>query len=130
MSTPSPHAAPDSLAAAFARAMAAKDHDMLRELIHPEVDFRAMTPRKTWDAAGPEDILSTVGIWFSDEDEIIAVEAVEIDGFADVERVGYRLRVRTEGVLYLVEQQAYLSEVDGRIGWLRIMCSGYRPIEV
>jgi hypothetical protein len=27
-----------------------------------------------------------------------------------------------------VEQQAYLSERDGRIGWLRVLCSGYRPV--
>lgn len=31
--------------------------------------------------------------------------------------------------LHLVEQQAYLSEREGRSGWLRIMCAGYRPIE-
>jgi hypothetical protein len=28
---------------------------------------------------------------------------------------------------YLIEQQAYLSERDGKIGWLRILCSGLRP---
>jgi hypothetical protein len=35
--------------------------------------------------------------------------------------------VRNDDGQNLVEQQAYLSERDGRIGWLRIMCSGYRP---
>jgi hypothetical protein len=28
----------------------------------------------------------------------------------------------------MVEQQAYLSARDGRIGWMRVLCSGYRPI--
>jgi hypothetical protein len=27
------------------------------------------------------------------------------------------------------EQQAYISERDGRIGWMRTLCSGYRPVE-
>jgi hypothetical protein len=37
--------------------------------------------------------------------------------------------VRNDKGLHLVEQQAYLSERDGKIGWLRIMCAGYRTIE-
>jgi hypothetical protein len=116
------------LAAAFAQAMAAKDHDQLRELIHPDVDFHAMTPRQTWDAAGIEDVIATVGTWFSETDEV-ALDKVEYDAFADRQRVGYRLLVRNDGGVYLVEQQAYFSELDGQIGWLRIMCAGFRPIE-
>lgn len=41
--------------------------------------------------------------------------------------MGYRLRVRNDDGVHLVEQQAYLGELDGKIGWLRIMCAGYRP---
>ena len=62
------------------------------------------------------------------EDLIEAVELLDCDGFADRERVGYRLRVRRPEGQYLVEQQAYLSERDGQIGWLRIMCSGFRRV--
>lgn len=121
--------ATDDLATTFAQALAAKDYDTLREVIHPEVDFHAMTPRKTWDAANAEDIIATIRTWFSDGDEIEAVEKVDTDAFADRQRVGYRLRVRNDGGLNLVEQQAYISERDGKIGWLRIMCAGYRPID-
>jgi hypothetical protein len=28
-----------------------------------------------------------------------------------------------------VEQQAYIGERAGRIGWMRSVCSGFRPIE-
>ena len=31
---------------------------------------------------------------------------------------------------FVVEQQAYLEERDGRIGWMRVMCSGFRPLTV
>jgi hypothetical protein len=117
-----------TLAADFAEAMAAKDHDRIRTMLHPEIDFHAMTPRKTWAAAGPDDIIAAIGTWFGDGDVIEALEKVETDSFADRERVGYRLKVRNDEGLHLVEQQAYLSERDGQIGWLRIMCAGYRPV--
>jgi hypothetical protein len=117
------------LAEQFARAVATKDHDGLRALIHPEVDFHAMTPRRTWEAAGPDDVVAVVGTWFGDGDHIEAIEQLETDAFADRQRAGYRLRLRTDEGLHLVEQQAYLSERDGQIGWLRVMCAGFRPVD-
>jgi hypothetical protein len=30
---------------------------------------------------------------------------------------------------FVVEQQAYLAERDGRIGWMRVVCSGFRPAD-
>jgi hypothetical protein len=54
---------------------------------------------------------------------------VETDSFADRERVGYRFRVRNPEGLFRVEQQVYIGERDGRIGWMRSVCSGYRPVE-
>jgi hypothetical protein len=117
------------LGADFAHAVAAKDRDRVRALLHPEVDFRGMTPGRFWEGAGPDDLLATLDQWFEDSDVIEGVDAIETDGFADRERVGYRLRVRNGDGLHLVEQQAYLSERDGRIGWLRIMCTGFRPVD-
>ena len=114
------------LGAAFANAVAAKDRVRLRELIHPEIDFWAMTPGDVWDAGGPDEVVGVLEEWFGEDDLIEAVEVIDCDGFADRERVGYRLRVRRPDGQYLIEQQAYLSERDGQIGWLRIMCSGYR----
>jgi hypothetical protein len=112
----------------FVDAVARKDHDRVRELLHPEIDFRGMTPRRVWEADGPDDIIATLERWFEDEDVIESVEKVETDAFADRERVGYRFLVRNPQGLHVVDQQAYLSEVDGRIGWLRIMCAGARPV--
>ena len=43
--------------------------------------------------------------------------------------VAYRLRVRAWDGDYLIEQQAYYdTAADGRIGWMRLLCSGYRPV--
>jgi hypothetical protein len=117
-----------SLAGAFGRAVADKDHDRVRDLLHPQVDFRAMTPRRIWEADGPDDVVTALDTWFEDSDVIEDIEVLETDAFADRERVGYRFRIRNGDGPHVVEQQAYLGELDGQIGWLRIMCSRYRPI--
>jgi hypothetical protein len=120
---------PQTLGEEFAGAVAAKDHEQVRRLLAPDLDFRAMTPGRIWEASGPDDVIDALRIWFEDSDHIEAVEAIESASFADRERVGYRFRVRNPDGTHVVEQQAYLSQQDGRIGWLRIMCSGFRPTE-
>jgi hypothetical protein len=47
--------------------------------------------------------------------------------FAAALAATYRFSVRNPDGRFLVEQQAYLPERDGRIGWMRVLCSGYRP---
>jgi hypothetical protein len=119
-----------SLGASYAAALAAKEFDRLRDLLHPEIDFRGLTPRRNWAASDPDAVVGDVlRRWFDDSDEIEELEQVETDSFADRERVGYRFRVRNPEGLFRVEQQAYIGERDGRIGWMRTVCSGYRPIE-
>ena len=115
--------------AQFGTGVEAKDHTRVRALIHPEVDFWAMTPGEIWDAGGPDEILGVLDEWFGEEDVIEAIELLDGDAFADCERVGYRLRVTRPDGQYLIEQQSYLSDRDGPIGWLRILCSGYRPTD-
>ena len=113
----------------LARAIAAKDAAALRELLRPDVDFTAITPRRHWNAGTPDDVAEIVfGSWFEDKDRIDSVEHVETDAFADRERVGYRFAVTNPEGRFLVEQQAYLEVEDGRIGWMRLVCSGFRPV--
>ncbi|MBI1376853.1 MAG: hypothetical protein GC157_05140 [Frankiales bacterium] len=119
----------EKLAQAWGEAVSAKDHGRILELLHPELDFRAMTPRRIWEAERPDDVVSAVAAWFDDTDEIVAVEEISTEQVADCARVQYRLRVRNDDGLHLVEQQAYVQERDGRVGYLRVMCSGYRPLE-
>ncbi|MCW3027167.1 MAG: hypothetical protein JWN81_378 [Solirubrobacterales bacterium] len=112
----------------FARALAAKDAGRLRELLHPAVEFRGLTPSRSWAADDRAAVLSVLlGQWFEDTDDIEALELLEGDTFADRERVGYRFRVSNPEGQFLVEQQAYLSGQDGQIAWMRVVCSGYRP---
>lgn len=118
----------ERVGAEFARALAVKDFDRIRDLVDPEIDFRGMTPRRSWEASDPEALISEVlRQWFEDSDEIEGLEHLETDAFADRERVGYRFKVRNPDGLFLVEQQAYLEARDGRIVWMRVLCSGLRP---
>lgn len=112
----------------FARALAAKDFSRIRELVHPEIDFRGLTPNRNWEASDAESLISGVlQEWFEESDEVDGLEKLECDAFADRERVGYRFGVHNPDGRFLVEQQAYLAPRDGRIGWMRVVCSGYRP---
>jgi hypothetical protein len=118
-----------TLGTSFAEALAKKDFDAVTKLLHPEVDFRGLTPRRNWEAGNPADVVQGIlRNWFEDSDEIEELVAVETDSFADRERVGYRFRVHNPDGEYLVEQQAYIAERDGRIGWMRVVCSGFRPL--
>jgi hypothetical protein len=118
----------EALGAEFARALAAKNSSRLLELMHPEIDFRGLTPNRNWEASDRDEVISVLlSNWFEDQDEIEALEELESDAFADRERVGYRFSVRNPDGRFLVEQQAYLSGSDGQIEWMRVVCSGFRP---
>ncbi len=115
----------------FASALAAKDRDALRELLHPQVEFRALTPRRSWEADDPEAVIEIVfGSWFDDSDSIEALESVETGVVGDREQLRYRLAVTNPEGSFVVEQQGYLTAgEDGRIEWMRLVCSGFRPSE-
>ena len=114
----------------FARAIAAKDRDEILHALSPEIDFRGLTPSNNWEAATGEDFVDKVllGKWFGPSVRIRELRRVETDAFADTERVSYRLELENAAGLFLCEQQAYYRTAGGRIIWLRIVCSGFRPL--
>ncbi len=117
-----------TLGTRFAEALAAKDFEGVRALLHPEIDFAGLTPRRSWAAGDPSAVIEDVlRSWFEDSDEVDEVLSIDSDTVADRERVGYRFAGHNEDGPFLVEQQAYLSERDGRIDWMRVICSGMRP---
>ena len=118
-----------TLGTEFARAFAGKDAGRIRELVHEEIDFRGLTPNSNWEASDPDSLVEILfGMWLEDTDEVRSLERVEHDSFSDRERVGYRLTVRNPDGDHLVEQQAYIGVRDGRIDWMRVVCSGFRPM--
>ena len=71
-----------------------------------------------------DEILTT---WFEESDVVEEVLAVETGGVADRERVAYRFAGMNPDGPFVVEQQAYYTQRDGRIDWMRVLCSGYCP---
>ncbi|GGC79151.1 hypothetical protein GCM10011512_02260 [Tersicoccus solisilvae] len=114
--------------ARYVRALARKDRAALAAVLAPDVDFRAMTPRRFWEADRAEDVLDVLlGHWFEDGDHITAVLGTSEDDVVDRHRISYRMTVRNDGGDHLVEQTAYY-DVDGdRISLLRVICSGFVP---
>ena len=111
----------------YAEALAARDQDGLLALLHPHVDFRGMTPNQVWQAEDPAAVLDIVlGRWFEPSDRFDELVLVESDTFADREQLRFRFNGTNADGPFVVEQQAYLSERDERIGWMRVVCSGFR----
>ena len=118
----------ESLGRDFAAALADKDFGRITELLDPQVDFRALTPRRAWEASSATEVVSEVlDKWFEDSDHIDGLLAVESGAFADRQRVAYSFRGHNGDGPFAVEQQAYFAEQDGRIAWMRVLCSGFRP---
>ena len=55
----------DTLVRVFAQALATKDSEALRAVLHPDVDFRGLTPNRFWEAHDRDAVLDIVfGVWF------------------------------------------------------------------
>jgi hypothetical protein len=114
----------------FAQALGRKNQDALCELLADPIDFQALTPRRHWQAATGKQVAEEIilGHWFDAGDDILELCSVATGQVVDCEHVAYRLRVRTEGREYLIEQQAYYRTDGARIIWMRVLCSGYQPL--
>ena len=118
-----------SLGEQFARALAVKDFDRIASLLHPEVDFRGMTPGRFWEAdSARQAIDEALRSWFEDSDQIDELLEVHTGRVGDRDRVGYRFAVSNPDGRFLVEQQAYYETSGGTITWMRVLCSGYQAV--
>jgi len=114
----------------FARALADKDAVGLKALLRSDVDFRAMTPGKFWEATDVDIVVdeTMLGTWFDADRRITDVLAVETDRVGSLDRVGYRFNVKRPDGEFIIEQQAYFETDGEKISWLRIMCTGFLPL--
>jgi hypothetical protein len=111
----------------FVEALAAKDAGALTAVLHPEIDFRALTPNRVWEAHDRDDLLDILlRSWFTHDVDVDEIALVGTDAFADRAQLRFRFRGRNADGPMVVEQQAYLTERDGVIDWMRMVCSGQR----
>ncbi len=121
-------AVPASATDGFVDAILARDFSRARGLLHPDIDFRAMTPNRVWEASGPVGVEEVLRAWFEHpERDVERVDPIEPASIEDTMRVGWRVYGLGSDGPFVYEQQAYVREDDGRVVWLRVMCSGPRP---
>ena len=112
----------------FVDAVLARDFLRVRRLLHPDIDFRAMTPNRVWEAVGPAGVEEVLRAWFEHPDRNVErVDAIESGSVEDTLRVGWRVHGSSADGPFTYEQQAYVREDDRHIVWMRVMCSGPRP---
>jgi hypothetical protein len=115
----------------FAEAVAARDEAMLLSMFGDEVDFRALTPGRTWQERAAAAVVRDVvlGSWFEPSDVVERIEAAGTDMVGSRHRFWYRLVVTNPGGRFVVEQQAYADIRDGKITWMRVLGSGFVPLD-
>ena len=134
MSLPTRSATEPDVAAAplgdrLALAIAARDRTALRELFTTPVRFRAVTPRRFWDAETPVGVEDIVfGAWFPDEMTVTDVRLLERDPVTHTGKFAYRLSVDTPVGPTVVEQVGYYQEAEGRMSDVRLVCSGFHRV--
>ena len=121
-----------SLGEQMATAIADRDAVRLRRLFATPLVFRAVTPRRFWDAETAVAVVDDVvlGTWFHPGTQVTGVTLLENDTVGDVQKVSYRMTVRRDGAEAVVEQVAYYTARDGAITEMRLVCSGFRPVPV
>ena len=119
-----------SLGDAFVAEVAGRDVPALRASLATDVDFRGLTPGRSWEATSPDEVVDVVlGHWFADSDRITSVDRVEHgDAVGDVRRLAYRFSLVNDAGPHVVEQQVYYEVRDGRLAYLRVVCSGFQPV--
>jgi hypothetical protein len=119
--------APTNVIGRFVDAILARDFSRARSLLHPDIDFRAMTPNRVWEADGPASVEEVLRAWFEHPDRSVErVDPTEPAYVEDTLRVGWRVYGSNAEGPFIYEQQAYVREDDGQVVWLRLMCSGPR----
>jgi hypothetical protein len=129
MSPPTPSVTDRLLGIDLSHAIARQDAKALRSLISTPVTFRAVTPKRFWDAETAVEVADVIlGVWFGPDKQVTDIASLETDSVGDVQKVSYRLRVDLESGPSVIEQVIYYTEADGKIVDLRLVCSGFRPI--
>jgi hypothetical protein len=112
---------------AFLGALTRRDFAGLEACFAPDVAFRALVPSGVREGADRHAAVAWLRRWFGDAD-LFEMQHVELGLVADRLRISYRIRLRKEGVWYLIEQQAYCVVGTGQVSAMNLVCSGFRPV--
>jgi hypothetical protein len=109
--------------------LARGEFTQVMDVLCPDIEFRALTPRRAWEAQTAEDTVGILRTWFDAATVVDDVLGVRTDVVVDRHCVTYRFAGEEAQRRFCVEQHAYYMARDGRIGWMRLLCSGFRPAD-
>lgn len=116
-----------SAAQTLLAALARRDFAAVEATLDPAVRFRALTPSRLYEAAGPAETASFPRRWFGDADsfELLAAGVSDVAGR---QYLSYRFRLHDEDGWQVIEQHAYVNvnPRTGTITTLDLLCSGFR----
>ena len=108
-------------------ALARRDFAQVTEVLCPDIEFRAVTPRRFWEAQTAEETLRILGTWFDPTRVVEEVAALHTGVVSDRHSVTYRFAGQEPQGRFVIEQHAYYTAREDRIDWMRLVCSGFRP---
>jgi len=112
---------------AFLSALARRDFAGLEACFETAALFRALVPSGVREGTGPQEAVAWLRHWFGTAD-LFEMQQTKLDLVADRLCINYRIRVRKEGIVYLIEQQAYCVADNGQLGAMNLVCSGFRAV--
>ena len=116
----------------FAQSLASKDFARIESLLHPNLTFRGLSPGKArylWESHEPRSVVTDIlQQWFEETDNIESLVKLDLDRVGDRNRVSYQFSGHNSDGKFVVEQQAYYSVKEGKISWMSLVCSGFRPV--
>lgn len=115
-----------SIGKRFLALLAARDFQRLEDCFHTDVRFRALVPSGLREGIGSQVTVAWLRRWFEATD-LFEMQRMHADMVADRLHLRYRIRLRKEGLMHVIEQHAYCVVVDGRVTEMNLLCSGFRP---
>jgi hypothetical protein len=118
---------PHPAAAGIAAAVASRDPQRLATTLTETVRLRALLPGGPIQALGRTNAAAAFHAMFADFD---TVQVLESAGEAVVDRllIHYRLAVSQAETRWVCTQTAVCTVVDGHLGVIDLLCSGFREI--
>ncbi len=110
----------------IAKCLEERDFDGLAPFFHPQVACRLLIPVGLLTPVGTPALIGRLRQWFGDADHL-TMESRQITQVGDSLHLGYRIRLREEGLPYVVEQQTYSKLEGDRITQFDLICSGFQP---
>ena len=114
---------------AFVDALACRDRARMVRLLHPHVEFRALTPGRNWRADDATSVVQVIilGTWFDGVDEDMTVVSLAGGSVGERWALDYELYLTRRGEPYSLAQHAYFDVSGDKITWMRVLCSGSQP---